>query len=512
MADSEEESCSPPAGSPSEDFSGPRVVVITKTETGFGFNVRGQVNEGGQLKSINGELYAPMQHVSAVLEGGAAQRAGIRKGDRILEVNGSNVEGSTHKQVVDLIRSGGDSLTLTVVSVPRQVADQWEPSEESSGPSLVDYSEKRSLPISVPSYQTLDRFGEKYVVYNIHMAGRHLCSRRYREFSGLHVQLKREFSDFNFPKLPGKWPFQLSEQQLDARRRGIEQYLEKVCAVRVLADCDVMQEFLSTHESSTNGALHGGSTVELKVLLPDRNIITVSINRTANTHQVHEAVVQKLNMDPEIANYFALFEIEEYNFERKLQASELPHNLYIKNYSTATATCISLRKWLFCLAKEIALSSQDEQALNCFFWQAVEEVSRGQIKPADKLYELKALQDSGKKMEYLRQVRSMDGYGEVAFPHCLCNSRKGGHVIAIVATSNFKLQACKEDGTLESQVIEFEWADIEQYEVDEESFNFAYKRDGKKARWVKIFTNYFVYMYECFERLKTELNWEQEDG
>ena len=27
--------------------------------------------------------------------------------------NGFNVEGSTHKQVVDFIRSGGDSLTLT---------------------------------------------------------------------------------------------------------------------------------------------------------------------------------------------------------------------------------------------------------------------------------------------------------------------------------------------------------------------------------------------------------------
>ncbi len=41
----------------------PRVVKIYKSETGFGFNVRGQVSEGGQLRSINGELYAPLQHV-----------------------------------------------------------------------------------------------------------------------------------------------------------------------------------------------------------------------------------------------------------------------------------------------------------------------------------------------------------------------------------------------------------------------------------------------------------------
>ena len=47
--------------------------------TGFGFNVRGQVNEGGTLRSINGELYAPLQHVSAVLEQGAAEQAGLLK-------------------------------------------------------------------------------------------------------------------------------------------------------------------------------------------------------------------------------------------------------------------------------------------------------------------------------------------------------------------------------------------------------------------------------------------------
>ncbi|KAF6023341.1 hypothetical protein EB796_018354 [Bugula neritina] len=65
---------------------GPRNVIIEKIETGFGFNVRGQVTEGGQMKSINGELYAPLQHVSAVLKGGAAEKAGIIVGDRILAV------------------------------------------------------------------------------------------------------------------------------------------------------------------------------------------------------------------------------------------------------------------------------------------------------------------------------------------------------------------------------------------------------------------------------------------
>jgi hypothetical protein len=41
----------------------------------------------------------------------------------------------------------------------------------------------------------------------------------------------------------------LNDQQLDSRRRGLEQYLEKVCAVRVIAESDVMQEFLTDDES-----------------------------------------------------------------------------------------------------------------------------------------------------------------------------------------------------------------------------------------------------------------------
>lgn len=57
---------------------------------------------------------------------------------------------------------------------------------------------------------------------------------------------------FTFPKLPGKWPFALSEQQLDSRRRGLEQYLEKVCAVRVIAESDAMQEFLTDQDDENN--------------------------------------------------------------------------------------------------------------------------------------------------------------------------------------------------------------------------------------------------------------------
>lgn len=81
--------------------------------------------------------------------------------------------------------------------------------------------------------------------------------------------------------------------------------------------------------------------------------------------------------------------------------------------------------------------------------QAVDEVNRGQIKAADRLYQLKALQDSSRKHEYLKLARQLEGYGSVVFPHCPCDSKKEGHVIASISAENFELQACKEDGTLE---------------------------------------------------------------
>ncbi len=48
--------------------------------------------------------------------------------------------------------------------MPRQVAERLEPSDDSSGASLIDYSEKRSLPISIPDYQNLEERGEKFIV------------------------------------------------------------------------------------------------------------------------------------------------------------------------------------------------------------------------------------------------------------------------------------------------------------------------------------------------------------
>lgn len=47
-----------------------------------------------------------------VIAGGVAHRAGVRVNDRLLEVNGECIEGSTHEQVVDKIKLTGSSIML----------------------------------------------------------------------------------------------------------------------------------------------------------------------------------------------------------------------------------------------------------------------------------------------------------------------------------------------------------------------------------------------------------------
>uniref|UniRef100_A0AAR2JUC6 Sorting nexin 27b n=1 Tax=Pygocentrus nattereri TaxID=42514 RepID=A0AAR2JUC6_PYGNA len=438
--------------------SGPRLVRIVKSDSGYGFNVRGQVSEGGQLRSINGELYAPLQHVSAVLPGGAADRAGISKGDRILEVNGVNVEGATHKQVVDLIRAGERELVLAVLSVPQPETDSLDPGDDGSAQSCYDYSDKQAVPISVPTYKHVEQNGEKFVVYNVYMAGRQLCSKRYREFAILHQNLKREFATFTFPKLPGKWPFSLSEQQLDARRRGLEEYLERVCSVRVIGESDIMQEFLSESDENYNGV----SDVELRIAMPDKTTVTVRVRKNCTTDQVYQAVVMKVGMDSITASYFALFEVINHSFVRKLAPNEFPHKLYVQNYTSAIpGTCLTLRKWLFTTEEEILLND-NELAINYCFHQALDDVKKGFIKAEEKSYQLQKLAEQ-------RKI-SMN------------------------------------------QVIAFEWGEMQRWDTDEEgmAFCFEYARGEKKPRWVKIFTPYFNYMHECFERVFCELKWRKE--
>jgi len=69
---------------------------------GYGFNLHTDKNKnGGQL-------------VGKIDPGSPAEAAGIKEGDRIVEVNGTNISNENHNQVVARIKAGGDETKILV--------------------------------------------------------------------------------------------------------------------------------------------------------------------------------------------------------------------------------------------------------------------------------------------------------------------------------------------------------------------------------------------------------------
>uniref|UniRef100_A0AAQ5XZM5 Rho guanine nucleotide exchange factor (GEF) 11 n=1 Tax=Amphiprion ocellaris TaxID=80972 RepID=A0AAQ5XZM5_AMPOC len=82
-----------------------RCVVVQKDQLGFGFTVCGE----------------RVKLVQNVRPGGAAVKAGVHEGDRIIKVNGSLVSSMSHQEVVKLIKSG-TYVALTLQGPPPSAA------------------------------------------------------------------------------------------------------------------------------------------------------------------------------------------------------------------------------------------------------------------------------------------------------------------------------------------------------------------------------------------------------
>ncbi|XP_035250680.1 Na(+)/H(+) exchange regulatory cofactor NHE-RF3 [Anguilla anguilla] len=75
----------------------PKLCFLVKAKNEYGFS----------LKSTHGEKGIFMTNVTP---GGVAERAGVKAQDRIVEVNGENVEHATHEQIVEKVRASGASV------------------------------------------------------------------------------------------------------------------------------------------------------------------------------------------------------------------------------------------------------------------------------------------------------------------------------------------------------------------------------------------------------------------
>ncbi|KAJ8707562.1 hypothetical protein PYW08_010814 [Mythimna loreyi] len=83
----------------------PRLCHVRKTPDfdGYGFN-------------LHAEKGKPGQYIGKVDDGSPAEAAGLKRGDRILEVNGHSIAGESHKQVVARIKERPDDAELLVAA------------------------------------------------------------------------------------------------------------------------------------------------------------------------------------------------------------------------------------------------------------------------------------------------------------------------------------------------------------------------------------------------------------
>lgn len=83
-----------------------RKLYLVKGSCGYGFLLKTE-------KTVSGALG---QYLSDVDVGSSAETCGMQEGDRLLSVNGENIEGLEHDVVVKKVRQNGNQATLVVIS------------------------------------------------------------------------------------------------------------------------------------------------------------------------------------------------------------------------------------------------------------------------------------------------------------------------------------------------------------------------------------------------------------
>ena len=102
---------------------------------GYGFNLHTDKSKESQL-------------VGNVDTGSPAEAAGVKKGDKIIEVNGTNISNENHTQVVGGIKAGGSETRILVAD---KECVEWHLEHKqtisSSLPYVIHLSSQRSSPV-----------------------------------------------------------------------------------------------------------------------------------------------------------------------------------------------------------------------------------------------------------------------------------------------------------------------------------------------------------------------------
>ncbi|XP_036970666.1 disks large homolog 1-like isoform X2 [Acanthopagrus latus] len=122
----------------------PRRVVLQRGSTGLGFNIVGGEDGEGIF-------------ISFILAGGPADLCGeLRKGDRILSVNGVDLSTATHEQAAAALKNAGQTVTIVA---------QYRPEEYSRFEAKIHDLREQMMTSSVSSSSTSLRSTQKRTLY-----------------------------------------------------------------------------------------------------------------------------------------------------------------------------------------------------------------------------------------------------------------------------------------------------------------------------------------------------------
>jgi len=470
-------------------YNEPRTVTLVKTDTGFGFNVRGQVSEGGQLKSIGGKLYGPLQHVSAVLTGGAAERVGVRPGDRILAVNDERVEGATHAQVVSLIRQGGESLKLTLLSVPPGEASRLDPDDD----QFYDYTDKAPVAVTVPVYSYAA--DNSFVQFHIHLNDELVSMRRYSEFIALQAQIQRLFPDLAMPSLPGKWIgfLKMSESQLQKRRIGLEAWLIDVLSVRVVYNAQPVELFLQREGASAKSF---STSTSKQIELPDDSFYPMSGQTTTGSGL--DNALKRLQLQSEWGQVLQLFHNDHSATPQRLsKLDEIPD-----------ANQIYLHTFLFSpVLLEILLQ---DKIFSAILLKLAQKSSK------DAVVQERLSTASGSASKIMGEIRD-DSNGihllSRSFPLVGCDRRAPPAKVGIEMNRHrlsIKAYANGEPNQMPN-AVDVEWCDVTMFKSQKDGLQIIYNRN-EKERTLKVYLEQSAIAEDVYKRILLERKVEEQLG
>ncbi|EDQ91667.1 uncharacterized protein MONBRDRAFT_35789 [Monosiga brevicollis MX1] len=471
-----------------DQYEDVKKIHIERGANGFGFNIKGTTQVGGTMHAVNGRLYPPLQYISHVDQGGSAWEAGLRKNDRILEVNGLDARGAAHADVVKQVIKGGGILDMIVLSVDEKEAERLQRLEEAASNKRQKNQSSRLLEIR--DYDTLkDDQGKPFTVYNVYVKGSYRTSKRFSELQKMHYAMKARFRWHKFPAFPGKKLNGLTKSTLsvddifksdevaeflkpgDYRPAGVTDDDEnddvssdeepakpaakpaaakpaaaKPAAAKPAAAKPAASASTEAKPDKSNEA--SNASKDDLVLLPNNEVVDLSEATTAG--QAIEILADSMGLSDDAKFVFRLFTADDGHSpaSRTRPAANAKLTLLEPTATLADVkTHIVVRRWFFSKEHESRLDT-DDVAVAWLFHQTRQEIEDGTLfcgpKKRTALDEL-ASQDQ--QLEYLQMARKLHMYGGWAFKPCTSDhTGEEQTVCATVTADKLILQPLTEDG------------------------------------------------------------------